>query len=297
VVTHPHVFSRLTNIAIPLAFADNLKVGISTAENLMVPKRLSLYPGEVSALGTFGTVVGMVFPVLMFPCAILYALAELLIPEFAKCSASNRFIRIRYLARRSLKVSALYGFMCGGILYLIAVPLCKSIYGNIEAGKYLQVYSILVPMLYTDAITDAMIKGLGQQKTCVKYNIISSALDVCLLFVLLPVWGMRGYYISFIITHMINFLLSISRLLKISKITIPPWIFFHTCTAWLLSLCSSLYVHNIAIKIIVYLLLFNALLVLLGVVSKHDILWIRNIIINKKETTEQQTAPWPNKFS
>ena len=36
---------RLTAAALPLALADDLKAGISTAENLMVPKRLALYPG------------------------------------------------------------------------------------------------------------------------------------------------------------------------------------------------------------------------------------------------------------
>jgi len=39
------VTGRLLRIAVPLALADDLKSGISTTENLMVPKRLALYPG------------------------------------------------------------------------------------------------------------------------------------------------------------------------------------------------------------------------------------------------------------
>ena len=65
------IAQRLHQTAIPLALADNLRTGISTVENLMVPKRLALYAGIVSPLAAFGTVCGMVFPILTFPMAIL----------------------------------------------------------------------------------------------------------------------------------------------------------------------------------------------------------------------------------
>ena len=54
---------RLKQTALPLAIADDLKAGINTAENLMVPKRLALYQGASDPLSLFGTVCGMVFPV------------------------------------------------------------------------------------------------------------------------------------------------------------------------------------------------------------------------------------------
>ena len=44
------VARRLLRTAAPLALADDLKSGISTAENLMVPKRLALYAGTEEPL-------------------------------------------------------------------------------------------------------------------------------------------------------------------------------------------------------------------------------------------------------
>ena len=67
------VGNRLMQAALPLALADDLKSGITTAENLMVPKRMALFPGISSPLASFGIITGMVFPVLMFPAAILLA--------------------------------------------------------------------------------------------------------------------------------------------------------------------------------------------------------------------------------
>ena len=95
----------LSDTAIPLALADDLRTGITTVENLMVPKRLALYPGTLSPLAAFGTVCGMVFPVLMFPIAILFGLTEILVPELAQCHASESHVRIRYLVRRSLHLA------------------------------------------------------------------------------------------------------------------------------------------------------------------------------------------------
>ena len=180
---------RLMQTALPLAAADVLKSGINTAENLMVPKRLALNTLVENPLAAFGCVSGMVFPILMFPACILFGLAELLIPELARCSAAGSRNRIRYLVTRSLKVTMLYGIFFGGLLFLLAEPLCRKLYSSTEAGRYLKLYALLVPMLYCDALTDAMTKGLGQQKACVRYNILTSAMDVVFLYLLLPRYG------------------------------------------------------------------------------------------------------------
>ena len=273
---------RLLHTAVPLAIADDVKSGISNTENLMVPRRLALYPGEQNALATFGTVCGMVFPVLMFPAAILFALAELLIPELARCNAANSHLRIRYLAQKSLRLAMLYGCLCAGILYLIAKPLCMALYGSAAAGQCLQLYSLLIPMLYCDAVTDAMIKGLGQQTACVRYNIFTSAMDVALLFLLLPSYGMRGYFFSFLITHLINFLLSLRRLLKITKIKLPLYVPVLCCACTLLGGIGGSLILGIPGKILGFLGIWGSLLVLFGILSRKDILWLKGLLGRKR---------------
>ena len=215
------VARRLRQTAVPLAIADDLRTGITTVENLMVPKRLALYPGVESPLAAFGTVCGMVFPVLTFPMAILFGLTELLVPELARCRAAGSDTRVRYLVTKSLRLALLYGTVCGGILFLCAKELCLALYGSADAGTYLRWFSLLAIMLYCDAVTDAIIKGLGEQKASVRYNILTNAMDVIFLYLLLPRYGITGYFVSFLVTHVVNFILSIRRLLRITKITIP----------------------------------------------------------------------------
>lgn len=272
---------RLANTALPLAIADDLRTGISTLENLMVPKRLALYPGTSSALADFGTVSGMVFPVLMFPAAILFGLTELLIPELARCRAAGSEKRIRYLVSKSLRVALLYGCACGGVLYLTAKPLCFQLYKSSDAGRYLTWFSLLAILLYCDLITDAMIKGLGQQKASVRYNIITNIMDVALLFVLLPRYGITGYFISFLVTHVINFILSFRRLILISCVKIPFYIPALTLACTGAAILAAGLVTSAMIRGAAFLIILVCLLFLCKVLSRQDILWIRGLLRKK----------------
>ena len=276
------VAKRIVYTALPLALADDLKAGISALENLMVPRRLALFPGIGNPLAAFGMVTGMVFPVMMFPSAILFSLAELLIPELARCAAVGSRERISYLVGRNIRAALLYGLVFGGGMFLLAEPLCGWLYPGVAVSGYLRRFSLLVPMLYCDLIVDAMTKGLGQQKTCVKYNIISNSLDVCLLFVLLPRYGVAGYFASFLLTHALNFILSYRRLVKIGK---PRDGFSMVClalTAWLVALFGATRFSGEGRQMVVFLGLFFCVSYAFGVWRREDLQWIRGLLIPEK---------------
>ena len=270
---------RLLDTAVPLALADDLKAGISTLENLMVPKRLALY--TAGSLALFGTVCGMVFPILMFPAAILFGLTELLIPEMARCNAARSRSRIHYLMHRSLRLALIYGTLCSGILFLAAPELCQGLYKSSEAGMYLRWFAPLAVMLYCDIVTDAMIKGLGQQKISVRYNILTSAMDVVFLFLLLPKYGIQGYFISFLVTHALNFYLSLTRLLKITeqKIDLRAAILTLGCTLGAVSLCNS--ISFPWLRCLSFAAVFFSGLFLLRVLDGEDLRWVKGLVYKK----------------
>ena len=223
----------------------------------------------------------MVFPVIMFPAAILFALAELLIPELARCRAAGSGLRIQYLAGKSLKIALVYGAVCGGVIHLLAQPLCAWLYPGTEVADHLKLYSLLIPMLYCDAIVDAMVKGLGQQTASVRYNIFTSAMDVALLFLLLPRYGMGGYFISFLITHLINFCLSLRRLLRIARIRVPFSLPALTVSAWLLGLFGGGIPQSGNLRLAGFLGIFFSTATLFGVLSRQDLRWLRGLIKKK----------------
>ena len=59
-------------------------------------------------------------------------------------------------------------------------------------------------------------RGLSEQGANVRYNTLTSALDAVLLVLLLPRWGLGGYIFAFAATHLLNFTLSLRRLLIVT---------------------------------------------------------------------------------
>jgi len=275
------VRTRLMQTAFPLAIADDLKSGISTVENLMVPKRLAQNASVASPLAAFGLVSGMVFPVIMFPAAILFALTELIIPELARCDAAGSNVRIHYLVRKSLNTVLIYGITVSGLLFSLADVLCLTLYHNTDAVAPMRAYALLVPMLYCDIMTDAMIKGLGQQKICVRYNIITSFLDVLFLYFLLPKYGMRGYFVSFLVTHLINFILSLRRLLKITIRSIPAYVPLFSASAMIFSLWTTSFLSHAGARCVCFVLLLVSGLFLFRILQWEDIRWTKSLIQRK----------------
>lgn len=205
-------YGDILRTALPLGAADGLRAGLNTLENLLIPRRLALFAGTVDALADYGVLHGMVFPAMMFPAAALFSLAELLVPEFSRCAAGGRWKRVRYLTRRGLRTSLVFSLAAAAVFLTAGPALGELLYGSPAAGRYLRLYAPFLPILYTDAIVDAMCKGLGQQSANARYNLLTSFLDAAFLWTLLPRWGLAGYYASFAVTHLLNFGLSIRRL-------------------------------------------------------------------------------------
>jgi O-antigen/teichoic acid export membrane protein len=183
--------------------------------------------------------------------------------------------------RKSLQIALLYGAACGGVLFLTARELCISLYGSHEAGQYLRWFAPLAVLLYCDAVTDAMIKGLGQQTHSVRYNIITNIMDVALLFLLLPKLGIFGYFLSFLVTHVINYALSLRRLLYITKERIglqtPLLTLFSSIGAvWVAS-----FVPTVGFRAAAYLVILLCLLFLLGILDREDLRWLIGLIRKK----------------
>lgn len=209
-----HIRARLLRLCVPLALNDYLRAGLNTAEQLLIPYGLARFGGSTTqAMADYGTIHAMVFPILMFPAAILYSVSDLLVPELSRSRAMRRQLRIVDLTDKCLRLTMLFAAACAGFMFINAKELGLLVYKSAVAGRYLRIFAPMVLMLYLDAITDGMLKGLAEQVSCVRYNTITSLLDVVLLFLLLPRYGIEGYVFSFTVTHAINLFLSLRRLL------------------------------------------------------------------------------------
>ena len=124
----PQLPRRLCRLCVPLALGDYLRSGLRTLEQLLIPLGLERSGGSTgSAMAAYGTIHAMVFPILMFPAAIIFSLSELLIPELARCRAEKL---PPHPAPDGPQSAARPVFACGvsALQFLLARPLgCSSI--------------------------------------------------------------------------------------------------------------------------------------------------------------------------
>lgn len=286
----PKMKGRLLRLCIPVALNDYLRAGLNTAEQLLIPYGLSQYAGSTAkAMADYGTVHAMVFPVLMFPAAILYSLSDLLVPELSRSRVMARRLRICDLTGKCLRLTLLFAACVSGFLFCCARPLGILLYDSADAGTYLRLFAPMVLMLYLDAITDGMLKGMAEQVSCVRYNTFTSLLDVVFLFLLLPRWGIGGYVFSFAVTHAVNLFLSLRRLLKITEHKMKLAAFFAPLSCLLPSLFAVFLLPQEASPLSelihrggMFLLLYLPLCLLTNALHQKDLTWLKGIFSQQK---------------
>lgn len=270
---------RLLKLAVPIALNDYLRSGLNMAEQLLIPYGLTRFGlSETEAMAGYGTIHAMVFPILMFPSTILFSVSDLLVPELSRARVSDRRGRIVDLADKCLRMTFLFAVCVSGFFYVSAEPLGMMIYKSEDAGRFLRVFAPMVLMLYTDAITDGMLKGLAQQVSSVRYNTLTSFLDIIFLFLLLPRFGLSGYVFSFAVTHAINLFLSLRRLLTVSGHRLCFLDFFRPlfCALPCLLFCRLLPENGLWSGVLFLLLLLAAFL-LSEAFSERDFRWLGGV--------------------
>ncbi len=210
---------RMTKIAVPVAVSAYLRSGLVTVEHLLVPRGLKQFGASASSsLAQYGVVHGMVMPVLLFPCAALSAFGGLLVPELSEFQKIGQKKSIDFVASRALRLTLLFGIAAAGVFFAFSHELGMAIYKSGDAGLFIRFLAPLVVVMYADNVTDAMLKGLGQQVYSMGYNIIDSAVSVVMISVLLPRFGVDGYVAVIFTTEILNAFLSIHRLLSITEV-------------------------------------------------------------------------------
>ena len=209
---------RMLHIALPLALSAYARSALTTLQHLLVPRGLKAagYSAN-SALSGYGTIQGMVLPVIFFPSCILSAAAELIVPELTAAQVQRDRKEIRRTAKELLRLSLLFSLAVGLFLFVCADALGMLIYGSRDAGCYIRILAPLIPFMYTDMCVDGCLKGLGQQVWSMGINILDALLGLLLTWQLLPRYALSAYIGIIYATELLNFALSIGRLRAVTR--------------------------------------------------------------------------------
>lgn len=290
------ITKRLLSIALPLALSAYARTALSTLENLLVPRGMKKSgASNDKALAAYGMIQGMVFPVIAFPSAFFYALAELIVPELTEAQVNGRIREIREIVSRILYLCILFSFGVTAVVFSFSGELGLAVYKSGTVGRFIRLLALLMPVMFLDSVTDGMLRGLGQQMHSMVYNIMDSVISVALVWFLLPRFAVTGYIVTIYFADIFNFTLSLRRLKTVTKFKLSPT---NIMTAALcavgavniavlllrfaglpLSAGAAVLTVHIALSLAVYVLL----LVLCRCVESTDIRWLHSMLGMRSE--------------
>jgi len=209
-------FSHILSLCAPLALGSYLRTGLSSAENMLIPKRLSCLSSD--ALSEYGVLKGMAMPVLFFPSVLTGAFISLLVPEIARRFSQKCRNSVEYVTKLSLDSIIKFGLCISAVFFIWSPDIAGIIYKRSDVGEILRLLSFLPFFMYIDSVTDAILKGADEQVFCLKVNTIDAIGRVILVFFALPIFGIKAYIAILYLSEILNLTLSFWRLKKITAL-------------------------------------------------------------------------------
>lgn len=211
------ILPTLTRIVSPIAGGRYLNSFLRTVENILVPANLVKSGlARDAALSDFGMIKGMALPLLLFPAGLLSSVTSLLVPEMSEAAAAGHKGRIRYAAEKSLSITFIAALPFAVGFFFAAEPLSQLIYGESGIGSMVRALAPLVPLMYVDSVSDALLKALDKQMTTFSHTILDSLGRIAAIVAFLPKFGMTGFIAIMYVSNMFTALLNLFKLLKVT---------------------------------------------------------------------------------
>lgn len=213
--------ASVARTALPLGASAYVRSALLTVEHSIIPRRLEKSgEGSAEAFASYGALHGMALPVILYPMAAISSFAGLLVPEFAEGEARGNRARNDRIGSEAANTTLAFAVVCAVFLFAFSEELGYTVYDSYSAGYYVAVLAPVVPIMYLDHVTDAMLKGVGEQVYSMWVNISDSLISIVLVWTLIPRLGILGYAVAIIGMEAYNFTLSAIRLRRHVKLRI-----------------------------------------------------------------------------
>lgn len=270
---------NIVKIALPVAMTSYIRSGLSTLKQLIIPTQLEKSGLSCSnSLSKYGTINGMVMPVITFPTALINSYSMLLIPEFSTYLAQKNYKAINYISNKIFKLTCAFSICICSVFLFFSNELGLVIYNNLETGSYFKIFAPLIFFMYMDNIIDSILKGLNKQFGVMCCNILDLSITTCFIYFLLPVYGINGYIASIFISELLNFSVSLFQMIRYSKIKINfiDWIVIPLVCSFISYFFISIFhftlvniTTNLIVNIITFTLIYLFVFLLVNNVFKN----------------------------
>lgn len=217
-------FRGYTALAVPIMGGGILTSVLSSTNDALIPVCLRQYGDSAGeALSMFGVFEAIVIPTLFFPSVILCSMSGIIVSETARAAAAGDRRRISRLAGDLTAWTLRFSIFAGAVLMRFGGRIGELLGGGELAGRMITVIAPVVPFIYMEIISEAMIKGMGLQSFSSLNYLCEYAVRISVVLIFVPrvgFWGIAAsYYASNIAGNCSRFI----KLVRSSGMELRPF--------------------------------------------------------------------------
>ena len=185
---------------------------LNTLIAIILPMRLVTHGMTQSAsISAFGELSGMAIPLIYIPSTLIGSIALVLVPELSNNYYRHSNITLKNNIEKAVKCSVYISALIIPAFLSLGKEIGVLVYGNLNAGIYIQRASIIMFPMSITLITTSMLNSLNlERKTLLYYGVGAIFLIFAIYFLpkYLGVYSLViGLLISYVITATFNLLL------------------------------------------------------------------------------------------
>ncbi len=196
--------------------------GVRLANSLVQPLTTLIIPTmlilngytQSEAVSSFGIIMGMTFPMLFVPMAVIGSISMVLIPSISSMMAKNEHSAIQNNISSSINVSTYISMLFIPLYLSVGDMIGVILFDNVTSGILLQLSAICVLPITMCNLTGSILNALNMEvKSFVNY-IIGSIVLFLTLILATPIAGINSIIISFFLSMSVISLLNLRMIKK-----------------------------------------------------------------------------------
>jgi stage V sporulation protein B len=190
------LYPTILRCALPVCAGNACGMLLASVSGTMLPAALTQYGfSSADALAAYGTLSGMLLPLLNFPGALIAPLNTVMLPRITQAAAAGDFPRLRRRAGCTILADALLAASFEGAAVVFAAPLCKLLFDTAAPAGIENLLELGIAAFASLAAagSSCVLNALGRQKFLVLFGIFSGAVELPLLYLAAANAGIAGY--------------------------------------------------------------------------------------------------------
>jgi stage V sporulation protein B len=139
-----------------------------------------------------------------------------LIPDLSEKMSKRDYWAIEKRISQIIKISLLLGVLTMMVCIALSDYLGELFYKRYDLDSYIKFAALSAPVIFVSMSTFGILNGIGKQKIILRNSLISSVMDIVLIYFLtgIPKINIYGCGISLMVTSFITLALNMHELIK-----------------------------------------------------------------------------------